>query len=56
MLSVLDSHQSTNRTLRYKRRLCPDEASGMGILVVEDFIGTPPQCSSPSLQYQWLPY
>lgn len=43
LLSVLNSHQSTNPILLYKRRLYTDEASGKGILVVEYFIGTPPK-------------
>ena len=45
MLSVKSSHQYTSPILLYKRRLCTDEASGMGILVAEDFIGTTTKCS-----------
>ena len=55
MLSVLNSHQHTNLILLYKRRLCTDEASGMGILVVEDFIGTPPNAPSSSITASMAP-
>ena len=56
LLSVLNSHQSTNRLLLYKRRLCTDEASGMGILVVESFIGTPPNAPLHHYSINGLPY
>lgn len=33
-ISALNSHQSTNHVLLYKRALCTEEASGMEILAV----------------------
>ena len=57
LISVLNSHQSTNHILLYKRTLCSDEASGLEILagLVQSFIESfPPYFSHLSLQYQWL--
>lgn len=45
LISVWNSHQSTNHILLYKRTLCTDEASGMEILadlVQSSFIETSP--------------